>query len=81
MSEKGEQSRTESKRSLSRTSSVAQPSQESEPTHLGHGESAIPEDKHEEKIEILEDDWENDPENARNWPNGRRWTAMCIVRF
>ncbi|KAF8155816.1 multidrug resistance protein 4 [Crassisporium funariophilum] len=47
----------------------------------GHGESALPEDKIEEAIENLEDDWENDPENARNWPLSQRWVAMCIVSF
>ena len=26
-----------------------------------------------------EDDWENDPENARNWSFGRKWTAIAIV--
>jgi hypothetical protein len=45
----------------------------------GHGESAVLEDKIEEE-EILEDDWENDPENARNWPSRKKWTAVCIVR-
>lgn len=46
----------------------------------GHGESAIPEDKKEEALENKEDDWENDPDNARNWPAVQRWTAMAIVR-
>ncbi|KAF5381256.1 hypothetical protein D9615_008392 [Tricholomella constricta] len=27
----------------------------------------------------LEDDWENDPANARNWSSGRKWTAAAIV--
>ncbi|KAF9051365.1 multidrug resistance protein 4 [Panaeolus papilionaceus] len=47
----------------------------------GHGESAIPEDKKEEALENKEDDWENDPDNARNWPAVQRWTAMAIVSF
>ncbi|TFK38130.1 multidrug resistance protein 4 [Crucibulum laeve] len=54
----------------------------SRPTFLeGHGESALPEDKKEEAIENLEDDWENDPENARNWSSGKKWLAVCIVSF
>ncbi|KAG5349464.1 hypothetical protein C0989_003627 [Termitomyces sp. Mn162] len=36
----------------------------------GHGESALPEDKVEEALENEEHDWENDPENARNWSWG-----------
>ncbi|PPR01247.1 hypothetical protein CVT24_006011 [Panaeolus cyanescens] len=51
------------------------------PVAPGHGESAIPEDKNEEAIENLEDDWENDPDNARNWPTIQRWTSMSIVSF
>lgn len=46
----------------------------------GHGESALPEDKSEEEFENLEDDWENDPANARNWPSSKKWRAVCIVR-
>lgn len=45
----------------------------------GHGESALPEDKKGEAVENLEDDWENDPENARNWSNRKKWTAVMIV--
>lgn len=51
-----------------------------EPVLPGHGESALPEDKLEEAIENLEDDWENDPQNARNWSFGQKWTAVAIVR-
>lgn len=43
-----------------------------------HGESGVLENKFEE--ETLEDDWGNDPENARNWPSHKKWTAVCIVR-
>lgn len=50
------------------------------PLSPGHGESALPEDKVEEERENIEDDWENDPENARNWSFGRKWTAVSIVR-
>jgi len=46
----------------------------------GHGESALPEDKEAEAIENLEEEWESDPENARNWSTGRKWTAVAIVR-
>lgn len=45
----------------------------------GHGESALPEDKFEEAIENIEEDWENDPENPRNWIPSRKWTAVCVV--
>ena len=47
-----------------------------------HGESTLSnsEDKIEKAIDSLEDDWENDPENARNWPTRKKWTAVCIVR-
>ena len=48
--------------------------------HLpGHGESALPEDKEGEAIENIEDDWEDDPENARNWPAAKKWTTIAIV--
>jgi hypothetical protein len=48
--------------------------------HLpGHGESALPEDKEGEAIENVEDDWEDDPENARNWPAAKKWTTVAIV--
>ncbi|KAF8966560.1 multidrug resistance protein 4 [Flammula alnicola] len=69
---------------LSKTSSLTDEDVGSETTAQvspGQGESAIPEDKKEEAIENLEDDWANDPENARNWPLFRRWVAMCIVSF
>lgn len=46
----------------------------------GHGESALPEDKVEEDFENAEDDWEDDPENARNWSSLKKWTAVSIVR-
>lgn len=45
----------------------------------GCGESALPEDKKEEALENLEDDWQNDPENARNWPDSRRWLTISVV--
>ena len=44
---------------------------------LARGESQALEDKFEK---TLEDDWENDPENARNWSSRKKWTAVCIVR-
>ncbi|KAI3619652.1 mfs multidrug [Moniliophthora roreri] len=47
----------------------------------GHGESAIPADKEEEALENVEDDWENDPMNARNWPKRKKWVAVFIVSF
>ncbi|KAF5311123.1 hypothetical protein D9619_008078 [Psilocybe cf. subviscida] len=45
----------------------------------GHGESALPENKEQEAYESAEEDWENDPENARNWSPKKKWTAVCIV--
>ncbi|KAF8830696.1 hypothetical protein HHX47_DHR2001051 [Lentinula edodes] len=52
-----------------------------DPSHeaLGHGESAIPTDKKEEEIENLQDDWEDDPINARNWLSSKKWTSVAIV--
>ncbi|KAF9051613.1 multidrug resistance protein 4 [Panaeolus papilionaceus] len=47
----------------------------------GHGGSALPEDKFEEAIENIEEDWENDPENPRNWIPSRKWTAVGVVSF
>ncbi|KAG9221707.1 hypothetical protein CCMSSC00406_0005620 [Pleurotus cornucopiae] len=47
--------------------------------HPGHGESALPEDKKEEALENLEEDWEDDPLNPRNWSFGKKWTAVSIV--
>ena len=44
-----------------------------------HEESAIPEDKKEELLENLEDNWESDPENARNWSAYKKWVAVSIV--
>jgi hypothetical protein len=38
------------------------------------------EDKIEKAVDNLEYDWENDPENARNWSTHKKWTAVCIVR-
>ena len=47
-----------------------------------HGESTLhnSQDKIEKAVVDLEDDWENDPENARNWSTRKKWTAVCIVR-
>ncbi|PPQ86651.1 hypothetical protein CVT25_006835 [Psilocybe cyanescens] len=45
----------------------------------GHGESALPEDKRGEALENVEDDWENDPANARNWSSRKKWTAVMIL--
>ena len=33
----------------------------------GEGESALPEDKRLEALERLDDDWQHDRENPRNW--------------
>jgi hypothetical protein len=63
------------------------PSLDSQATHVlqekveppGHGQSALPEDKDLEALEDLEQDWESDPANARNWPAGKKWLAVSIV--
>lgn len=44
----------------------------------GHEKSTSPEK--EDILEVLKDNWETDPENARNWPAHKRWGAMLIVR-
>jgi hypothetical protein len=31
-------------------------------------------------IQTLQDEWENDPANARNWSLKKKWTAVFIVR-
>nr|GAT59330.1 predicted protein [Mycena chlorophos] len=49
--------------------------------HPGRGPSAIPEDKKEELIENLEDDWQDDPINPRNWSTGKKWTSAAVVSF
>lgn len=36
--------------------------------------------KVEAVLENAEDDWENDPDNARNWNSRKKWTAVFIVR-
>ena len=33
----------------------------------GEGESALPEDKRIEALERLNNDWQHDPDNPRNW--------------
>ena len=49
-------------------------------THVPESEEVdVPKDKIEEALGNLEVDWENDPDNARNWSFGRKWTAIAIV--
>jgi hypothetical protein len=33
----------------------------------------------EKDHEFEEEDWENDPENARNWSNRKKWTTVFVV--
>ncbi|KDQ64730.1 hypothetical protein JAAARDRAFT_28372 [Jaapia argillacea MUCL 33604] len=47
----------------------------------GEGESAIPEDKKEELLENIEDDWQHDPINPRNWPSSKKWRMVSLVSF
>ncbi|KAJ6521111.1 multidrug resistance protein 4 [Mycena capillaripes] len=49
--------------------------------HPGRGPSAIPEDKKTELLENLEDDWQDDPENPRNWPFAKKWSSTAVVSF
>ena len=35
--------------------------------------------KVEEDASSLEDDWDNDPANPRNWSIGKKWLATAIV--
>jgi hypothetical protein len=42
----------------------------------GEGESAIPENNKEETLENLEDDWQHDPVNPRNWSFGKKWVRI-----
>jgi hypothetical protein len=45
-----------------------------------HAKLDLPEEKLEVALEKLkEDDWENDPDNARNWSSAKKWTATAIV--
>ena len=47
-------------------------------THVGVNEKAeIAKDR--VSLENLDDDWENDPENARNWSSARKWKATASV--
>lgn len=52
-------------------------------THIALPESEVdvPKDcnKIEEALRNLEVEWENDPDNARNWSFGRKWTAIAFV--
>jgi hypothetical protein len=49
-------------------------------THVAESEEVdVPKDKIEDALGNLEVDWENDPDNARNWSSGRKWTAIAIV--
>ncbi|KAG2146605.1 major facilitator superfamily domain-containing protein [Suillus bovinus] len=48
-----------------------------------HGASAIIDDKLEDKIldhlQQLEDEWQHDPVNPRNWSLAKKWTATTIL--
>ncbi|THU97778.1 MFS general substrate transporter [Dendrothele bispora CBS 962.96] len=48
--------------------------------HENHDESALTTEKKErDVVDNVEDDWENDPLNARNWSSRRKWTAVAVV--
>ena len=33
----------------------------------------------QETIKCQDDDWESDPQNARNWTFAQKWTAVLVV--
>jgi len=41
----------------------------------GQGESSLP----DKTLQNLDDEWEHDPANARNWSWKKKWTATAIV--
>lgn len=41
----------------------------------GADESATPSNKEREALDILDDDWELDPANPRNWSNRKKWVG------
>jgi hypothetical protein len=45
----------------------------------GRGECALPEDKREEAMKNVEEDWQDDQANPRNWPFRKKWTAVAVV--
>lgn len=49
---------------------------------LRHDDSdVLPEEKVDQTIDDSGDGWETDPENARNWTQGRKWAAVAVVRY
>ena len=44
-------------------------------------ESAIPEDKRQEAIDRMENDWAHDPINPRNWSTAKKWGTVGLVRI
>ena len=49
-------------------------------THVAECEEVdVPKDKMEDILGNLDLNWETDPDNARNWSSGRKWTAIAIV--
>lgn len=49
-------------------------------THVAESEEVdVPKDKIENALGNLDVNWENDPDNARNWSFGRKWTAIAIA--
>ncbi|KAI5119904.1 hypothetical protein M0805_003708 [Coniferiporia weirii] len=49
--------------------------------HKGEGESALPEDKRLEALERIDNDWQHDPDNPRNWSFWRKWRMAGVVSF
>lgn len=72
----GEQKTSSEKPSVA--SSLATKRNDHSPS-AGHGESALPVDPEEEAEENTRDDWEDDPENPRNWSMSRKWICTSVV--
>jgi hypothetical protein len=38
-----------------------------------------PHNRIDDSSSVDEEDWDNDPENPRNWSSGKKWTAVAIA--
>jgi hypothetical protein len=50
------------------------------PNQPDRAEDVTPGHNADTAIQTLQDEWENDPANARNWSLKKKWTAVFIVR-
>ncbi|KAK7466360.1 hypothetical protein VKT23_005087 [Stygiomarasmius scandens] len=74
-------SRKSSATQVSERKSDAKATEEYVSKKSGLEESTLPTEKREKTTEDVEDDWENDPLNARNWPLKKKWIAVSVVSF